>query len=248
MKKINKELKFTLIELLIVIAIIAILAGLLMPALNRARERARGVVCLNNLKQIHLALSKYNSVSRDYMMSTCKMGGDRTWYEYIIAAGYLKKKKNDDEKSNLMNFKCPADKTAIAKNNRDGHCSYAYNSWIGYMTPDGTVNNYTDSRRPWLKITRHNPRISDTILLTEKWSCFKPNSESDLYENADQFNFFSDKKSLALGDKGAHNKMLNNLYADGHAAQVDFVWMLNGYPAIWNVQYGGTLTKEKTNH
>ena len=111
---------FTLVELLVVIAVIGVLAGLGLPALNSARERARRTACASNLRQIGLGLELYASGSRG-LLPHCE------GVPFVGGRPYLRQTLNDANLELKKVFLCPSDPRPEAADPGDPG-SYEWNS------------------------------------------------------------------------------------------------------------------------
>jgi prepilin-type N-terminal cleavage/methylation domain-containing protein len=123
---------FTLIELLVVIGIIAVLSAILFPVFAKAREKARQITCISNLKQLGLAFMQYVEDNDEKMPASNWYGGgwDCRVFPYVKATGV---------------FQCPDDSTSA--NGSAVPVSYAINTVVaqygGTTHTDHPYGNYT---------------------------------------------------------------------------------------------------------
>ena len=120
---------FTLIELLIVIAIIAIIAGMLLPALNKAREKAKAIQCTSNQRQIGTAVAGYVNDNKDYFPGS--LSGAAVFFKNMEPYTGIKDAKSAIGVKEAGIYQCPSDLDPNRLTNL-ARVSYGKNTWCGF--------------------------------------------------------------------------------------------------------------------
>ena len=225
-----KRKYFSLIELLVVIAIITILAGLLLPALNQAKQTALSISCLSNVRQFVFLCTSYSNEHQDYLIPLTTQGDTvmTFWFQYLLKNGLIPKSSwgnytssgHPDRTDHPRGiFRCPGDDLTGKpdETNLFNGLSYAMAQNIG----EWYRRRNTTSIKNYFQKMHQVPLPGKVAWIGDKaW-----------YEtSAEMMRFYGDTAIVSVENRFKqfrHNRAMNIGYLDGHAARREY----SSYPS-----------------
>jgi prepilin-type N-terminal cleavage/methylation domain-containing protein/prepilin-type processing-associated H-X9-DG protein len=205
------KIGFTLIELLVVVAIIAVLIAMLLPALQTAREEAKKVVCLTNLRQLGVVFRYYANAHNDYVASNAVQPISKCrWYDFLAEFADAQVRSQ-----NRNIFMCPSQGATVSDKDYAGNDTTPITNYAQSDTVMAAFRYWRwraggPNAGEWGQVYRFGEiDASDKkVLLADSTTAA---IESNLY-------LFYRMTYYQAETSSRHNQGTNALYMDGHAS------------------------------